>query len=109
MTDSNFSSEPVNSEPPVFRELPKERQKALRKEYSKTSKAGRNIIICSIIIAAAMIAIAVAGIFSEHWVFAGCVFPAWIFPVFAASEEEKFIKWLKAEKNIVMKRKKQKP
>ena len=104
MNDSNF-----NSEPSVFKELPKEQQKELRKEFSEMTKADRNIIIVSIIVAAVMVTCAIIGIFSDHLVFGGVIFPAWIVPVMVASNEDKFAKWLKTEKNIAMKRKKQKP
>jgi len=101
MTDSNF-----NSEPAIFKELPKEQQKALRKEFDATTKAGRNLIIVSVIFALAMLAFAFGGIFSEDWIIFGCIFPACFFTVFVATYEEKFSKWLKSEKNIIMKKKK---
>jgi len=104
MTDSNFNSEPL-----LFKELPKEQQKALRQEYSKISKAGRNLIIASVIMGVVMIAIAIIGIYTEDWVITGGIFPACMIPIFAASNEEKFTKWLEAEKNIIMKRKKGNP
>ena len=101
MSDSNFNSEPL-----LFKELPKEQQKALRQEYSKISKAGRNLIIASIIMGAAMIILAIIGLYTEDWIITGGVFPACMIPIFAASNEEKFAKWLKAEKNIIMKKEK---
>ena len=101
MSDSNFNSEQV-----LFKELPKEQQKVLRQEYSKISKAGRNLIIATVIMAVVMIGIAILGVLTDHKVFSGVIIPVWIVPIFAASNEEKFAKWLEAEKNIIMKRKK---
>jgi len=101
MSDTNFDSEPA-----VYYELPKERQQALRKEFSEATKAGRNLIIFSVVIAAAMLAIAVCGFFVENWIFTGAVFPASFLPVMIAVNEGKFAEWLKTEKNTVMKRKK---
>ncbi|MCL2163008.1 MAG: hypothetical protein FWH55_01160 [Oscillospiraceae bacterium] len=98
MTDSSFDSKPS-----VFKELPKEQQKALRQEFSKISKAGRDLIIATVIMAAAMIILAIISIYTEDWVISGGVFPACMIPIFAASREDRFAKWLKAEKNIVMK------
>ena len=103
MTDSNFNLEPL-----VFKELPKEQQKALRKEFSESTKSGRTLILVSFITGAVMIAFAVIGLFTDHRVFTGAVFPVWIVPVFIALNEDKLAKWLKAEKNIIMKREKQK-
>ena len=103
MTDTNFNAEPL-----VFKELPKEQQKALRDEYSKISKAGRNLIIATVIMAAAMIGIAILGVLTDHKVFSGVMIPVWIIPIFAASNEDKFAKWLEAEKNIIYQRKKEK-
>ena len=99
MTDTNFNAEPL-----VFKELPKEQQKTLRDEYSKISKAGRNLIIATVIMAVVMIVIAIIGIYTEDGIITGGVFPACMIPIFAASNEEKFAKWLEAEKNIIMKK-----
>ena len=98
----------VSSEPAVFKELPKEQQRALRKEFDKTTKAGRNMIIYVVVMAAVLIAVAVCGLLAENWVFTGGAFPMGFFVVLIAVNEDKFAKWLEAEKNIVLKRKKQK-
>ena len=82
---------------------------ALRKEFDKTSKSGRTLIIVSVVMAAVLITSAVMGFFTDHRIFGGTIFPAWIIPIFIVLNEDKFAKWLEAEKNIIMKRKKQKP
>ena len=97
-----------NPQPQIFKDLPKEEQKSLRQEFSKTSKAGRNLIIASVIMGAAMIVIAIIGLYMGEWIIFGGVFPACMIPIFAASNEEKFAKWLETEKNIVMKSKEKK-
>ena len=96
MTDLTFNSEPL-----VYKDLPKEQQKALRKEFSLISNSGRNIIIISIIFAIVLIVLAISGFFVENWIFSGILFPACILPVFVAMDEEKFAKWLKNEKNML--------
>ena len=104
MTDSNFNPEPL-----LFKELPKEQQKELRKEFDKTSKTNKTLIVVTIVMAIVLIASAVLGLFTDHRLFGGTIFPAWIIPIFIVLNEDKFAKWLEAEKNITMKRKKQKP
>ena len=88
------------NKPIVFKELPKEQQKALRKEFAKATKADRNLIIVAIIIGVVIIVCAVIALFSDHRVFTGTIFPIWIFPVLIAINEDKFTKWLKTEKDI---------
>ena len=97
------------SDPLVFKELPKEQQKALQKEYSQTAEAkqmGKRVIIVAVIFAVIVIAGAVVGVLTGHAGFYSatptffiCIWPAII-------SQQKFEKWLEAEKNIIMKRKK---
>ena len=89
-----------DNKPIIFKELPKEQQKVLRKEFAKSTKADRNLIIVSIVIGVVIIACSVIALFSDHRVFTGTIFPIWIFPVFIAINEDKFTKWLKTEKDI---------
>ncbi|MCL2434035.1 MAG: hypothetical protein FWD16_05900 [Clostridia bacterium] len=103
MSDSSTIAEPT-----IFKELPKEQQKELRKEFDKTTNAGRNLIIASVIMGAVLVIIAVIGVLTDHVVFSGAPFPVFFFPVFIALNEDKFAKWLEKEKNIIMKRKKPK-
>ena len=97
-----------DNKPTIFKELPKEQQKALRKEFAKSTKADRNLIIVSIVIGVVIIACSVIALLSDHRIFSGTIFPIWIFPVMIAINEDKFTKWLKAEKDIIMKKKKNK-
>jgi len=98
-----------NNETLLFKELPKEQRKALQKEFSETAeskKMNRVLIIVAVIFAVLVIASAIIGIYTNHEgffvtfpTFFICVWPAMI-------SQQKFEKWLAAEKNIVMKRKK---
>ncbi|MDR2687197.1 MAG: hypothetical protein LBB75_05545 [Oscillospiraceae bacterium] len=108
MTGSNSDAEPL-----VFKELPKEQQKALDKEFSeffKTTKAARNLIIFAVIWAALLITIAIVVVVHNRNSI-GTYTPAFIapyLPIFLAHRQGKFAQWLKDEKNIVMKRDKRK-
>ena len=94
-------------EPLIFKELPKEQQKALQKEFSElpeAKKLKRLFITIAIIFTAVVIAIAVITIVTKNYstsvaypTFLICVFPALI-------RQQKFEKWLAAEKNIIMKK-----
>ena len=99
MEDSNLSSEPL-----VFKELTKAQQRALRKEFTSQTKSGRRLIIVFIIVAIIAVAIIINGIFTDHRIFLSGVFPVCYFPVFIALNEDAFVKWLKSEKNMVIKK-----
>ena len=96
-----------NQEPLVFKNLPKEQRKALQKEFSQTAEAkkmNRALIFVAIIFGAVVIAGAIIGLLTDHEGFFAtfptvliCILPAVI-------SQNKFEKWLKAEKNIAMKR-----
>jgi len=98
-----------NQEPLIFKELPKEQRKALQKEFAQTAeskKTSRVLIAIAVIFAVVVIAGAIIGLRTGHdgyYVtfpsFFICVWPAII-------SQQKFEKWLAAEKNIVMKKKK---
>ena len=98
-----------NNETLLFKELPKEQRKALQKEFSETAeskKMNRVLIIVAVIFAVLVIVSAIIGLYTNHEgffvtfpTFFICVWPAMI-------SQQKFEKWLAAEKNIVMKRKK---
>ena len=92
-----------------YKELPKEKRKALRKEYFKTSEAkkmNRTFIIVAVIFAVVVIAGAVIAAITKRDSFYG-TFPIYLLCVWpAVISQQKFEKWLAAEKNIAMKRKK---
>ena len=103
MEQNNNANEPL-----LFKELPKEQRKALQKEFNQTAdakKASRALIIVAVIFALIAVAGAVATIFTDHDFYFS--FPI-VFIVILPSiiSQQKFEKWLEAEKNIVMKRKK---
>ena len=99
------------SEPLIFRELPKEQRKALQKEYFGTAEAkkmNKQFIIIAVIFAALVITGAIIGILTNHESFFA-TFPTFFICIWPAIiSQQKFEKWLEAEKNIVMKRKKNK-
>ena len=99
MGDSNFNSESL-----VFKELPKEQQHALRKEFTSQTKWGKKLLIVFIVISLIAIAIAINNFFTSYRIFLSGVFPICYFPIFVALNEEAFVKWLKSEKNIVIKK-----
>ena len=105
MSESNGSGHPS-----IFKELPKEQRKALQKEYDATAEAkkmDKTLTIISVIIGVVVIASAVIGLLTKHQSFF-VPFPAiliCILPVVV--RQNKFEKWLMAEKNIVMKQKKE--
>ena len=97
----------IGNEPILFKELPKEQRKALQKEFNQTAEAkkeSRVLIIVAVIFALIAVAGAVATIFTNHDFY--FTFPI-VFIVILPSviSQQKFEKWLEAEKNIVMKRK----
>ena len=98
---------PTN-EPLLFKELPKEEQKALQKEFSKTAeskKMSRIFIMIAVIFAVLVIASAIIGIYTDHKGFFA-TFPTFFICIWpAVISQQKFEKWLETEKNIVMKRK----
>jgi len=104
MKENNISNEPL-----LFKELPKEQRKALQKEYFKTAaakKMNRTFIIVAVILAVVVIAGAIIGVLTGHEAFFG-TFPTFLIVIYPAIiSQNKFEKWLAAEKNIVMKRKK---
>ena len=103
MNDSN-----ANNEALIFKELPKEQRKALRKEFSKTAewkKTNTTLTIVAVIIGAIVIVGAIIGMVTEHKGFFG-TFPTFFFCIWPAMiSQQKFEKWLAAEKNIAIKRK----
>jgi len=98
----------TGSEPLLYKELPKAQRKELQNEYFKTPEAkkmNRLFIIVAVIIAVVMVAGAVIGVMTGHDLFFGtvpvffiCIWPAVI-------SQQKYEKWLEAEKNIITKRK----
>ena len=98
-----------NSGPLVFKELPKEQQKALQKEYYATAEAkkmNKTLTIVVVIIGVTVIASAIIGLLTSHQSFFA-PFPAVIICIWPAIiSQNKFEKWLASEKNIAMKRKK---
>jgi len=99
------------NEPLVFKELPKEQQKALQKEFSETPEAKRLkrlFITIAIIFTAVVIAIAVISIVTENYS-SSVAYPTFLICIFpAVMRQQKFEKWLEAEKNIVVRKKKPK-
>jgi len=99
------------SGPLVFRELPKEQRKALQKEFNQTPEAkkmNRSILIVVVLFAVVMIAGAAVAVTAGHEsfftsfpVFLVCLLPAVL-------SQKKFEKWLMAEKNILIKKKRTK-
>ena len=107
MNDNN-----VNNEALIFKELPKEQRKALQKEYHSTAEAKKSekkLIIIAIIFAIIAITSAIISILTEHPALTATSPPAIFFCVLPAIvSQQRFEKWLEAEKGILMKRKKQK-
>ena len=99
------------NEPLVFKELPKEQRKALQKEYSKTDEAkkiNRALIIVAVIFAVVVIAIAVISIVTKDGSFS-VAYPSFLICILpAVMQQQKFEKWLEAEKNIIVRKKKPK-
>jgi len=99
------------NEPLVFKELPKEQQKALHKEYAKTDEAKkmkRLFITLAVIFAAVVIAIAVISIVTKNGSFS-VAYPTFLVCIWpAVIQQQKFEKWLAAEKNIIVRKKKPK-
>jgi len=97
-----------NSNPLVFKALPKDQRKALQKEYYATSEAkkmSKTLTIVAVVIGVIVIASAIIGLLTRHQSFFApfpsviiCIWPAII-------SQNKFEKWLASEKNIVMKQK----
>ena len=97
----------IGDEPLLFKELPRERRKALQKEYFKTAEAkklNRTLTIIAVIFAVVVIAGAVAAIITRHDAFFGTFPTVFICILPAIISQQKFEKWLATEKNIVMKR-----
>ena len=97
----------LNNEQLIFKELTKEKRKALQKEYSQTTEAkkvNKTLTIAAIIIGAIVIASAIIGLLTSHQSFF-TTFPAGIICILPAIiSQNKFEKWLASEKNIGMKR-----
>ena len=98
----------IGNEPLLFKDLPKEEQKSLRKEFSQTAEAkkeSRALIIVVVIFAAIAVAGAIFTIFTEYNF--SFTFPI-VFVVILPSviSQQKFEKWLAAKKNIIMKKEK---
>ncbi|MCL1805783.1 MAG: hypothetical protein FWG28_07290 [Clostridiales bacterium] len=99
----------ADNTPLFYRELPKERQRELQQEYFQTAEAKKmkkRLILVVVIFAVVVIASAVIGVWTGHAsaftttpTFLICIWPAIL-------SQTKFEKWLEAEKNILMKRKK---
>ena len=107
MEESDIS----NNEPLFFYELPKDQRKELQKEFSKTAdakKTNRVLIIVAVIFAVAVVASVIIGIITGHEgyfattpFFLVCILPAVV-------TQQKLEKWLLEEKNIHMKKPKEK-
>ena len=99
----------INSNPLLFKELPKEQRKALQKEYSATTEAkkiNKTLMVVAVVIGAIVSASAVIGLLTNHQSFFA-PFPAVLFCIWPAIiSQNKFEKWLATEKNIEMKQKK---
>ena len=95
----------IGNQPQLFKELPKEQRKALQKEYNQTAeakKANKTFTIIAIIFAVVVITCAVIGLLTDNDGFFG-TFPVFIICIWPAIiSQQKFEKWLAAEKNIVM-------
>jgi len=105
-----MNSHKVSNDLLIFKELPKDKRKALKKEFyniPEVKKREKLLIIAAVIFAMIVIASAVIGLLTRHTTFAAsfspmvflCVLPAII-------SQQKFEKWLENEKNIATKRKK---
>ena len=98
-----------NSNPLVFKELPKDQRKVLQKEYYATveaKKMNKTLTIVAVIIGVIVIASAIIGLLTSHQSFFA-TFPTVIICILPAIiSQNKFEKWLTSEKNIVMKQKK---
>ena len=101
----------TGNEPMLFKELPKEQRKALRKEYLKAPEAkkmNKSLFIGAVIYAAVVVAVTVIVEVtgrSHNSIFVTFTVPftsAWI----GVISQQHYEKWLETEKNIVMKRKK---
>ena len=106
MGEENGTANVCGNEPVLFKELPKEEQKALRKEFAGTTKADKKLIIFAVVMGIVTITIAICGLVVENWILSGSIFPGGTIVILVAMNEERFVKWLEAEKNIVTKRKK---
>ncbi|MCL2867796.1 MAG: hypothetical protein FWF47_08585 [Clostridia bacterium] len=99
----------ANSEPLVFKELPKEQRKALQKEFSKTTaakKGNKTLIIIAILFAAIALTGAVLGLVTGHES-SLATFPAFFLCIIpSVVHQQRFEKWLKEEKNIITSHKK---
>jgi len=100
----------IGNEPLLFCDLPKEEQKSLRKEFSQTAEAKKDskaLIVVVVIFAAIAVTGAIITIFTDHNF--SFTFPV-VFLVILPSviRQQKFEKWLTAEKNITTKREKRK-
>ena len=99
-------------EPTIFKTLPKDERKALRKEFNKTETAKSlsiGIIIGAIVLAMAMIGSSIVAAVtdaSNNMYYLNTIFILMIIPYIVM--EDAFFKWLKKEKNIVRKIKKPK-
>jgi len=97
----------TNGAPLMFRELPKEQRKALQKEFNQTPEAkkmNRRMTIVAIFFGILVIAWAIIVLLPDHEssyrtfpVFLICLWPSII-------TQNRFEKWLEAEKNIYMRR-----
>ena len=95
------------NEPLLFKDLPKEQRKALQKEFNQTpegKKSNRNLILITIVIA--IVGIAFAVIITMMTGSSTSYYPTLLFIVPALISQNKFEKWLLAEKNIVISKKK---
>ena len=105
-----MNSHEVNNEPLIFKELPKDQRKTLKKEFyniPEVKKRGKLFIIVTVIFAMIMIASAIIGLLTSNVTITASFSPLVFFCVFPAiMSQQKFEKWLETEKNIVMKRKK---
>jgi len=112
MEENNNAAQERIQDPIVYRELTKEQRKTLSKEYSKTPEAKKLkavLLIMVSVFAVLVIGFAIMSIFFVHEMYIGMPFPVFfcIFP--AIISQNKYENWLKTQKNIIMKRPKQKP
>jgi len=94
----------ANSEPLVFKELPKEQRKALQKEFSQTTaakKGNKALIIIAVVFAAAALTGTILGLVTGHESYLSA-FPAFFLCIIpSVVHQQRFEKWLKEEKNII--------
>jgi len=89
----------------IFKNLPREEQKALRKQFGKQPNGGKAHIIVAIVIAAMLVAVTALAIISNYMVeFNSASIAIFLVLLLIALRERRFSKWLEKEKGIPRRR-----